>query len=199
MKPGIQHPLLRVLSPTWLRCPELGQKTLSLLEHELGSFLRPCAPFPEPLVHERGNLHTRSISELGEKGVLMLRHVQNGRDVNVPESRGLSWSMSAHSMSPIPSCPDYLPSPWGRYHRSMYMSFSGHPSLPRSMALSRRGGTGQCRLYWGQAPPASRAGCQMGASRMEEETSKVGAMRGLGFPGNEQSRRRVSQWWTCSL
>lgn len=33
---------------------------------------------------------------------------------------------------------------------------------------------------------------------MEEETSKVAAMRGGRFPGNERSQR-MSQWWTCSL
>lgn len=31
----------------------------------------------------------------------------------------------------------------------------------------------------------------MGTSEMGEETSKVGTMRGRGFPGNEQSKRSV--------
>lgn len=39
----------------------------------------------------------------------------------------------------------------------------------------------------------------MGVSEMEEESFKAGVMRGGEFPGNEQSKRTVSQWWTCSL
>lgn len=45
MKPGIQCLLSKVSSPTWLICPLSLAKRL--LEHELRSLLRPCAPFPE--------------------------------------------------------------------------------------------------------------------------------------------------------
>lgn len=57
------------------------------------------------------------------------------------------------------------------------------------------GGTSQCRFCWGQTSSVQGRLCQIGVSEMEE----VGDMRGGEFPGNEQSKRAVSQWWTCSL
>lgn len=67
------------------------------------------------------------------------------------------------------------------------------------MALSRQGELVGAGFTGGRPLSIQGRLCQMGALEMEEESSKVRVMRGGEFPGNEQSKRTVSQWWTCSL
>lgn len=158
MRPGTQHLLPKVTSPTWLRCPELGQK--SVLEHELASLEAMCSLPRAPSARVGQPAPQQHLRAGGDRGVLLPGHVQSGRDVNVPESRGLSWSVSAHSVSPIPSCPGNHPCPWGRHHRSTYMSFNGFPCTAQLQGPQQAGETGQYRFYWGQEHPrpASRTG-----------------------------------------
>lgn len=101
--------------------------------------------------------------------------------------------------TPNPKLPWLSPSPWGYHHRSVYVSFSGYPCPAQLRGSQQAEGASQCRFYWGQALQYSGQALSEGVSQMEEESSKVGVMRGGEFPGNEQSKRTVSQWWTCSL
>lgn len=123
--------------------------------------------------------------------MLLLGHVQSGRNVNVPESRGLSWSVSARAMSPIPSFPGYHLNTLGCHHNLIYVSFSDSLVLPSSMDLSRQGELVSAGFTGCRPPSIQGRLCQMGTSEMGEETSKVGTMRGRGFPGNKQSERSV--------
>lgn len=161
------------------------------MKHQFWALPRPRAHFLEPLVHGWGSLHPRSISELGA-----------GRDMNVPESRGLSWSLSACTVSSIQATLVVTPVPGAVTADQPGANFSDYPRPAQFHGPHGPQWAGrrvQCRFYWGQTHPAFRVGCARQSIRDEGRDVWLGSREEWGFPRHEQSKKRVSWWWTCSL
>lgn len=139
------------------------------MKHQFWSLPRPRAHFLEPLVHGWGSLHPRNISELGA-----------GRDMNVPESQGLSWSLSARTVSSIQATLVVTPVPGAVTADQPGANFSDYPCPAQLHGPQWAERRSQCRFYWGQTHPAFRVGCARQSIR-DEEMSGLGAVRSGGF------------------